>query len=180
MEEQFTFFWDGPFSQWCRSVFTIDDITYNCAEQYMMAKKAHLFGDHNAVVAILSTSDPEEQKRLGRGVVGYTDARWQQTQSNGQPLCWNVVYDGTMAKFSQHKGLRGELLKTVGTTIVEASPEDPIWGIGLRKSDPRAQHRQFWLGKNWLGEILTVVRDTIIDRTPDQLAAMIVKTQDDR
>lgn len=162
-QEKFTFFWDGPFSQWCESPFTLGNINFNRAEQYMMYQKAMLFKDPQAALAILLSNDPEEQKALGRKVEGYTDERWHRTmQMNDKPLCWNIVYDGNIAKFTQNKGLRGELLKTRGTTLVEASPTDQIWGIGLKASDPRAQIKSEWLGKNWLGEVLTVVRDSLI------------------
>ena len=161
-DEKFTLFWDGPFSQWCHSPFVINSIEYGCAEQYMMAQKAHLFQDHNAVVAILSTHDPEEQKRFGRGIVDYTDEAWQQVEANGKPLCWNIVFKGNLAKFRQNPGLAGELLKTTGTTLVEASPVDTVWGIGIKQTDPRARDRSRWLGKNWLGQVLTAVREELI------------------
>lgn len=161
MSEEFTLFWDGPFSQWCWSSFTINSIEYNCAEQYMMFKKAHLFGDSSAVVAILTSVDPAEQKRLGRSITNYSDDAWQRMAANGKPFCWNVVFEGNLAKFRQNKWLKGELLKTVGTTLVEASPDDQIWGIGMSASDPRSRDRSQWLGKNWLGEVLTAVRDRL-------------------
>lgn len=160
-DEKFTPFWDGPFSQWCSSPFVIDSTEYSCAEQYMMAQKARLFGDHYALVGIISTQDPEEQKRIGRSIVGYSDDAWQQLEANGKPLCWNVVFKGNLAKFEQNEGLRKELFKTAGTTLVEASPVDTIWGIGLKQTDPRAQDRTKWLGKNWLGEVLTEVREAL-------------------
>lgn len=54
--------------------------------------------------------------------------------------------------------LKRALLATGGTTLVEASPGDTIWGIGLRASNPKASRRDQWRGTNWLGEILTQVR----------------------
>lgn len=65
------------------------------------------------------------------------------------------------AKFLQNDDILRELLKTVGTTIVEASPDDNIWGIGLSAEDPMAQNRSIWKGTNWLGEVLTSLRDEI-------------------
>ncbi|MCK4501037.1 NADAR family protein [Candidatus Babeliales bacterium] len=160
--EKFTFFWDGPFSQWCESKFYSEGIEYNCAEQFMMAHKAELFADHNAVTAILATKDPVEQKRIGRSIEGYSDELWHGLRGNGRPYCWNVVRLGNRLKFEQHEGLMKELLKTAGTTLVEASPVDTIWGIGLKASDPLAQNRATWRGKNWLGEVLTDVRETLL------------------
>ena len=42
---------------------------------------------------------------------------------------------------------------------VEASLWDVLWGIGLYANDPRALHRKTWKGKNWLGFILTELRE---------------------
>ena len=63
-------FWHPPsvFSQWTPSPFIVDMVEYNCAEQFMMASKARLFGDDTALSAILASDDPREQKRLGRQV----------------------------------------------------------------------------------------------------------------
>ena len=66
MNKQFTFFWQGPFSQWHRANFTIDGVTYNCAEQYMMHQKALLFADYDVAKQIMASTNPKEQKALDR------------------------------------------------------------------------------------------------------------------
>lgn len=155
MEEHFTFFWNGPFSQWTEAFFSIGGVEYNCAEQYMMAAKASLFGDGQAFDLIMASSDPREQKRLGRMVKGYNDEAWH-------AICKHVVYEGSYAKFDQNEDLFLALVETLGTTLVEASPYDAVWGIGFLESAPEAQNRDTWQGKNWLGEILTEVREDLI------------------
>ena len=52
-------------------------------------------------------------------------------------------------------------MDTTGTTLVEASPYDKIWGIGLKSTSPLAQNRSTWKGTNLLGKILTEVRDEL-------------------
>lgn len=150
-QERFTFFWDGHFSQWHPSIFVIDGITYNCAEQFMMAEKAKTFSDAGALALIMGTSDPRSQKAYGRGVKGYIDSVWK-------AKCQASVYKGSHAKYTQNNNLLAFLEATKGTTLVEASPKDDLWGIGLRESDPRAKNRATWLGPNWLGEELTKLR----------------------
>jgi ribA/ribD-fused uncharacterized protein len=155
MAEKFTFFWSGPFSQWQGCRFVIDGVAYNCAEQYMMAEKARLFGDDEALKQILAAKSPRTQKALGRKVRNFSPSRWD-------ACCREVVYRANWAKFTQNEDLKQLLLATAGTTLVEASPKDTIWGIGLAEDDPRAQERATWRGKNWLGETLTRVRDDIL------------------
>jgi len=156
--DRFTFFWQrfSVFSQWHPAVFRIAGVTYNCAEQYMMAAKARKFGDVDTLICILNADDPKKQKQLGRVVVDFDQDVWTKAARD-------YVYLGTWAKFSQNPGMKEALLATAGTTLVEASPYDSIWGIGLRSDDPRADDRSTWLGHNWLGEILTHVRDEFTD-----------------
>jgi ribA/ribD-fused uncharacterized protein len=159
MTESFTFFWNGPFSQWHPARFSIEGVQYNCAEQYMMAEKARYFRDEAALEAIMAAAHPRQQKRIGRKVAGFAAEEWEHAESNGRPYCWNVVWRGNVAKFAQNDRLREKLMATDGTTLVEASPSDTIWGIGLAEDDPRAGDRSQWLGRNWLGEVLTDVRE---------------------
>jgi ribA/ribD-fused uncharacterized protein len=153
-EEKFTFFWRGPFSQWYRSDFTVDGQKYNCAEQYMMAMKAQLFGDLHAYSNIMKASTPRDQKRWGREVKYFVKGTWE-------AIARDIVFRGNLEKFSQNAALQDTLFQTRGTTLVEASPYDTIWGIGLAADDPKAQRRDYWRGKNWLGEVLTAVREQL-------------------
>lgn len=154
-DEKFTFFWNGPFSQWARAFFTVDGVEYNCAEQYMMAGKARLFGDDATLALIMDTTSPDKQKAYGRQVSNFDLDRW-----NGRAKA--IVYMGNHAKFSQNDRLRAALFATAGTTLVEASPYDRIWGIGLSEDQPEALNRATWRGANWLGEVLTEVRDDLM------------------
>jgi ribA/ribD-fused uncharacterized protein len=153
--ERFTFFWSGPFSQWFKSAFTLDGQDYVTAEQYMMAEKARLFGDEEIRSRILATANARKQKELGRQVRNFDAERWNAAARE-------VVYAGNRAKFTADPELLAALLATRGTTIVEASPEDRIWGIGLAEDDPAALDRATWRGTNWLGEVLTRLRDELI------------------
>lgn len=154
MTEQFTFFYGGHGSQWAPGKFIVDGVEYNCGEQYMMAMKALMFNDPDALKIIMETNNPKVQKAAGRTVRNFVKAKWDA----GRKL---IVYRGNLAKFTQIKEAREWLLASTGTTLVEASPWDAIWGIGLGAEDPRALSRATWLGTNDLGEIETQVRNDI-------------------
>ena len=153
----FTFFFTeaSPFSQWYRCSFTAGGHTFNCAEQYMMHGKAMLFDDAEVAAEILAADHPRKHKALGRKVRRFDDAVWKREREQ-------IVLAGNRAKFTQDPALREQLLATRGTTLVEASPYDRIWGIGLSATDPRAQDPAKWRGQNLLGQILTSLRDELI------------------
>lgn len=153
---RYTFFFTeaSPFSQWYRSAFTVGPYTYNCAEQYMMHGKALLFADPEVGAQILAAEHPRQHKALGRKVHGFSDERWRAHREQ-------IVLEGNRAKFTQNPELRARLLETAGTELVEASPYDRIWGIGLAASDPRAQDPKTWRGQNLLGKILTRLREEL-------------------
>ena len=154
-KEKFTFFWAGPFSQWYSCNFTINNMKYNCAEQYMMLEKANLFKDEKSYEKILKSPDPRLQKEIGRNIKNFNKDEWEKVAKE-------IVFKGNYAKFTQNMKLGMKLRETVGTTLVEASPYDKIWGIGLNSFDPLAQSRETWRGTNWLGETLTKLRETLI------------------
>jgi ribA/ribD-fused uncharacterized protein len=154
--ERFVLFWGGWPSQWHKARFTIDGITYNCCEQYMMAEKANVFGDVEAVWKILAATNPRVQKAIGRSVRNFDAAVWES-------VCRGVVYTGNLARFSHNASDRRALLATGKKTIVEASPVDRIWGIGLAPDDPKAQDPAEWRGTNWLGTALMQVREALRD-----------------
>ena len=133
-----------------------EQLTFNCAEQYMMFKKAAIFNDYDSVQKIMQTRYPIEQKKFGRLVKGFDENRWNNVKMD-------IVFNGNLLKFSQNKDLEDLLLSTTGTTLVEASPIDKIWGIGLDESTARITLVSKWAGENLLGITLTDVRDFIIE-----------------
>ena len=120
----------------------------------MMAEKARVFGDAEALEQILETPSPSEQKRIGRRVRGFDEAEWNR-------VCRGIVYRGNLAKFEQNDRLRAALLETGERVIAEASPHDSIWGIGFHESEPEAHRPELWRGRNWLGAALMQVRATL-------------------
>ena len=141
-------------SQWYSSSFWEDETKYICAEQYMMAKKAECFGDKEDLEQILSAKDPAQMKALGRQVRGFDAKVWDEIK-------FSVVLNASYLKFSQNAPLREFLLQTGSKILVEASPVDKIWGIGLGASDENAQNPIRWRGQNLLGFALMRARDEI-------------------
>ena len=117
----------------------------------MMVQKARLFDDHAIEATMLTEPDPYAVKKLGRKVQNFDNDIWNENKVQ-------IVLDGTFHKFSQHKHLQDYLLDTGESILVEASPWDKIWGVGLEAHDERATNIDEWQGENLLGFILMEVR----------------------
>jgi len=160
---KFYFYWAGPFSQWQRSEFALDGQRFVTAEQAMMYAKAVHFGDLEIAAEILATTDPGRQKALGRRVRGFTEAAWDNVKRD-------IVYRIDVEKFLQNKGLRRKLFQTGECLLVEASPVDIIWGIGLEALVADETPEADWPGQNLLGQTLTRVRSELAVMFPDEYA----------
>lgn len=160
----FVFFWGhndrgnglakACLSQWYPCSFVVDGQYYNCTEQYMMAEKARVFGDEDVRQQILAEYNQMMIKKLGRKVRNYDDAVWKSAR-------FDVVVKGNLAKFSQNERLKSYLLSTADKIIVEASPKDDVWGIGLEESAIDVINPRKWRGTNLLGFALMEVRDLL-------------------
>ncbi len=139
------------FSQWWQEPFTIDGIKYLTAEHWMMAAKARVFNDSVSLSKILECPTPSGAKALGRRVRGYDELTWQSVR-------YNLVVTGNLHKFSQNPELKAFLLATGDKVLVEASPYDKIWGIGLAETHVDAPRPDRWPGLNLLGSALMDVR----------------------
>lgn len=153
IKSNYAFFWGQWPSNWEYSPFTLNGEKYTCVEQWMMAEKARIFNDNRARNLILKTPSPAEQKQLGRKVKNYDEEIWSSIR-------YNVVLTGTLEKYRQNNWLCDLLLDTGDLLFVEASPEDPIWGIGMKSSDPNILNTKLW-GQNLLGKIITEAREII-------------------
>lgn len=141
-------------SQWFPSPFEVDGERFATAEHWMMVAKARLFGDHEAAEKILASASPAQAKNLGRTVRGYDDAVWREHR-------FDIVARGSQAKFAASPDLRTYLVATGQRILVEASPQDRIWGIGLTGDSPAAANPEQWRGLNLLGFALMEARDRL-------------------
>lgn len=146
----------GPWvlSQWYPTPFTVDGVRYATAEHWMMAAKARLFGDDEALAKVLASDDPRDAKAAGRGVRGFDSRRWA-AEADG------AVVAGSIAKFTSSELLSSYLLGTAPAVLVEASPVDAVWGTGLATDHPDARVPSRWPGTNRLGFALMAAREQI-------------------
>jgi len=165
IKRNFLFFWghkpakDGRItqsclSQWWEQPFVVDDVTYLTAEHWMMAGKAKLFKDEEMLAKILAAKHPHQAKKLGRKVQNFDNKVWEEHR-------YAIVLEGNLHKFRQHEDLKNYLIQTKNSIMVEASPFDKIWGIGMSKDNPKAQNMDTWNGLNLLGFVLMEVRDLL-------------------
>lgn len=160
--DRFTFFWkpgsnNTPecFSQWQLSDFEDKEGNkYISAEQYMMAQKALLFNDKEVFNQIMRENNQKNIKHLGRKVRNFDNKLWEENKSR-------IVTEGNVLKFSQNKDMLDTLLSTEDDILIEASPYDRIWGIGMKVGDRGIYDPSKWKGENLLGFILMEVRDKL-------------------
>ena len=159
---KYLFFWGhhpradgfvGPscLSQWWPSPFTVDGVEYATAEHWMMAGKARLFEDAEAERRVRTAGHPAEAKKAGRLVRGFDEAVWERER-------FRIVVEGSAHKFAAHAGLGAFLHGTGDRVLVEASPVDRVWGIGLAAGDEAASDPERWRGPNLLGFALMEAR----------------------
>jgi hypothetical protein len=161
---KYVFFWghqpgkagitSSCFSQWYEAPFVIDGQRYATAEHFMMAEKAALFSDLTAKARVLEAPTPGAAKALGRGVSGFDEAVWVENR-------FAIVVQANLAKFTQNPELRAFLKQTGSRILVEASPVDNVWGIGLAQDDERANNPNQWEGLNLLGFALMEIRSRL-------------------
>ena len=155
-KSQLTLFYSSksPFSNFYKCKFDIDGKhSYCCSEQYYMHQKAMFFKDYESAERILNCENPAQMKRLGRRIKNFHDDEWKD-------VCRSVMKRALWEKFSQ-TNLAAKLLQTTGTEMVEASPSDCRWGVGLSANNPKIMDKKLWRGQNWLGKLLDEVRSDL-------------------
>jgi ribA/ribD-fused uncharacterized protein len=141
-------------SQWWEAVFSVEGQTYKTAEHWMMAEKARIFGDEDVLMQILACKTPAEVKKLSRQVKNFDASVWDKQK-------YESVKQGNLHKFSQRLDLKQFLLNTNRQILVEASPVDSIWGIGMAKDELNIENPKLWKGQNLLGFALMEVREAL-------------------
>lgn len=150
---KFVFFYgaEDVFSNFHACTFKHQGKTFKSSEQAVMYRKALLFGATKIADAILKTTTPNQAKALGRSKeIPFDEKIWEEKRED-------IYFEVLMDKFSIPK-MRDALLDTGSRILVEASPRDTIWGVGLTATSPLIQYPNQWKGLNLLGKVLTEVR----------------------
>lgn len=127
------------------------NVEYNCAEQFMMMGKAYLFDDHGMANAMSKITNPAKLRTFGRQVKNFNQETWDEYMEG-------IVILGNYLKFTQNPMMLIKLMDTGDAVLIEGSPYDKIWGVGMRFDDPRIANRDNWKGQNRLGICLGIVR----------------------
>ncbi len=144
-------------SQWWPATFVVDGVEFASAEHYMMWRKAMLFEDAAIAAKVREVGHPSQAKKLGRQIGDFDQNVWERAR-------FDIVVAGSVAKFGQDVALRKYLTGTGSRVLVEASPVDRIWGIGLAAEHPDAVDPVRWKGLNLLGFALMRARDELVGR----------------
>jgi ribA/ribD-fused uncharacterized protein len=151
---KYYFFWNGVFSNWYTCLIKYKGHIFKNTEQAFMYEKARFFHDEHSVNLILKEINPRKVKALGRKVKNFNAKAWNS-------VAYKFMYDINYEKFTQHESFKKVLLATENQLIVEASPYDKIWGIGLTEEDAKKIPESEWLGTNLLGKCLTKLREEL-------------------
>lgn len=130
------------------------EYTAHSSEQDFMVNKASAFGDIEILEKILNTKTPREAKILGRQIQGFDWPIWSVVRQT-------CMIDSVVRKFAGTE-LESKLIDTGDKYLIEASPTDKVWGVGMSSDNPDIYDTSKWLGLNELGHVLMTVRHAII------------------
>lgn len=120
----------------------------------MMYHKAKLFQDNEMMEKVMGTQDVKKQKSYGRKVKNFDEKTWDLHK-------YDVILKGNLLKFLQNSKIKKELIDSSEKTLVEASPYDKIYGVGLKWDNDLILDEKNWKGENLLGKALMETRDLI-------------------
>ena len=136
---------NSPFSNHHKANFTIDGVTYNCSEQYIMRRKCIWTKDYETAEKIMKEDDPVIQKSLGKQVKIFNRVAWEKEAKA-------LIKDGIRAKIVQNPYIKELLSSTDHRKIAEANKYDRFFAIGYHLNDVKAWDVNNWSrGQNILG-----------------------------
>jgi len=159
------FFWGSFLSNFYYAPFDVafegETLHFKSSEQAYMASKALFFGDSAAFRKILDAFDAREAKAIGRTVNNFDAIAWDE-------VSYEAMFSACVAKFANNIIIREKLIETGDLILVEASPLDCIWGVGLHEDDDLILNEKNWKGENRLGKVLMEVRSFMKESFPNE------------
>lgn len=152
--EKMVTFWNSIFSNFYPCNFVHKGLWFKSSEQAFMWEKAVHFKDTEMCIKILKSVTPKLAKELGRSVKGFNAEAWSD-------VSYGIMVEVLQSKFEQNKGLKAGLLSTGNRTLVEGSPKDSLWGVGIHWQDVDCLDPSKWKGQNLLGKALMEVREAL-------------------
>jgi len=148
------YFWGSFLSNFYPVKMKFAGIDFHTSEQLYMFVKAKYFEDEAMAQMIADRGqDPKDAKAFGRKVEGFNDEEWADVRED-------MMYIACQRKFMD-KNLFEQLLATGEKVLVEGSPVDKIWGVGLKYDSQEILDEENWNGLNLLGKVLMRVREDI-------------------
>ena len=142
------YFWGGIFSNFYP--LAGGSVT---SEKFFMMSKAILFNDEPSLKKIAMSASPMAAKRLGRKVKNFNPEVWDKMK---EPAMMSAL----MHKFAISPDFQVSLKESGNKLLVEASPDDSIWGIGFSEHDAEGNEANW--GQNLLGKCLMELRDGML------------------
>jgi len=148
------YFWGSFLSNFYPVKIKFAGIDFHTSEQLFMFLKAKYFEDDEMADRIATEGqEPAVAKKLGRQVKGFNNEDWEGARED-------MMYIACQRKFMDDE-LFKQLLATGDKVLVEGSPVDKIWGVGLKYDSEEILDEENWDGLNLLGKVLMKVRDDI-------------------
>lgn len=150
----------GWLSNFFPSKFVIDGITFNTNEHFFMWSKSNRFEPDNndKKTKILTAKTPFLAKKIGRTVQNFDEKIWNIES-------YNFMVKGLLEKFKQNLDLKNKLIQTNEAILVEASPYDKKWGIGMKQETAWTYDQKSFdkilNERNLLGKALMEVRSKL-------------------
>ena len=144
---------NSGFSNFHPAKFKVDNVQYNCSEQFIQAKKASLFNDDVSEQRIMSETSPYLMKRIGGTVRNFDQATWSREAPG-------IAKKALSAKFSQNNLLKQKLLSTGNKNLAEATKEK-LWGCGVGLYETGCLDESKWSARGIMGDILTSLREEL-------------------
>jgi len=127
---------------------------FNNSEQAYMFEKCMFFNQLELAEKCINEIDPKKVKNIGRSIPNFDAEKWDK-------ISFGVMYNVCLHKYTFNKEAHKTLVDSGDRTLVEASPYDNKWGVGISASDDQILFEENWTGENRLGKVLMKTREKL-------------------